>query len=195
MKNCIKVNTPIEYGVKMSKNNEEDKINSTTFKNLVGSLRYLTCIIPYILFRVGFVRKFIETLTITHLKALKRIIQYIKDTIDFDLFYEYSNNFELVDYSDINWSEDMDDRKRTTCFVFYMGNTIFTWSLKKQHIVTLSTCEAKYVGTTTCIYHFIWLRRLLKELRIPQEKPVEIYVDNSAVIITLANNQVFHDKN
>jgi len=42
--------------------------------------------------------------------------------------------------------------------------------------------------------HFIWLRRLLKELRIPQEKPMEIYVDNSATI-TLAKNQVFHNRN
>jgi hypothetical protein len=61
------------------------------------------------------------------------------------------NNFELVDYSNSDWSGDMDDRKRTTCFVFYMEDTTFTWSLKNQPIVTLSTCEAKYVGTTACI--------------------------------------------
>jgi len=39
-----KVNTRVECGVKMSKNDEGEKINSTTFKSLVGSLRYLTCI-------------------------------------------------------------------------------------------------------------------------------------------------------
>jgi hypothetical protein len=43
-----------------------------------------------------------------------------------------------VDYSNSDWSGDMDDRKRTTCFVFYMEDTTFTWSLKKQHVVTLS---------------------------------------------------------
>jgi len=53
----------------------------------------------------------------------------------------------------------MDDRKSTTGFVFYIGDTTFTWSSKKQSIVALSTCEAKYIATTSCVCHFIWLRR------------------------------------
>ena len=71
MKNCAKVNTPIEFGMNMSNNNEGEKINSTTFKSLVGSLKYLTCTHPNILFGVGLVSRFIETLTITHFKVLK----------------------------------------------------------------------------------------------------------------------------
>jgi hypothetical protein len=31
----------------------------------------------------------------------------------------------------------MDDRKSTTSFLFYMGDTKFTWSSKKLSIVTL----------------------------------------------------------
>lgn len=37
------MNTPIEYGVKLSKNNEGDKTNSLTFKSLVKSLKYMIC--------------------------------------------------------------------------------------------------------------------------------------------------------
>jgi hypothetical protein len=95
---------------------------------------------------------------------MKRILWYIKGPIDFGLFYGYSNSFELVGYSNSDWVRDMDDGKSTTGFVFYIGHTTFTWSLKKQSIVTLSTCEAEYVATTTCVCHFIWLKRLLKEL-------------------------------
>jgi hypothetical protein len=108
-----------------------------------------------------------ETPIMTHFKALKRILRYIKGTIDFGLFYSYSNSFYLVGYSDSDWAEDMDDRNSTTGFVFYMGDTVFTWSSKKQSIITLSTCEAEYVATTSCVCHSIWLRRLLKELRMP----------------------------
>jgi hypothetical protein len=53
-----------------------------------------------ILFEVGLVSRFIETPTMTYFKALKLILQYIKGTIDFGLFYGYSNSFELVGYSD-----------------------------------------------------------------------------------------------
>jgi hypothetical protein len=57
-------------GVKMSKNDERKKINSTTFKSLVGSLRYFTCTHPDIVFGVGLMSRFIETPTMTHFKAL-----------------------------------------------------------------------------------------------------------------------------
>ena len=43
----------------------------------------------------------------------------------------------------------MDDRKSTTSFVFFMGDTAFTWMSKKQPIITLSTCEAEYVVATS----------------------------------------------
>jgi hypothetical protein len=44
-----------------------------------------------------------KTPTMTHFKALKRILEYIKGTIDFGLFYDYSNSFELIGYNDNNW--------------------------------------------------------------------------------------------
>ena len=67
-------------------------------------------------------------------------------------------------YSDSDWARDMDDKKSTTGFVLYIGDITFTWSSKKQSIVTLSTCKVEYVPAITCVCHFIWIRRLLKEL-------------------------------
>jgi len=61
-----------------------------------------------------------------HLKALKWILRYIKGNVDFGLFYGYSNSFDLVDYSDSGWARDMEDKKSTTSFVFYMGDKTFT---------------------------------------------------------------------
>jgi len=131
-----------------------------------------------------------ETLTTTHFKALKRILRYIKGIVYFGLFYGYSNSFELISYNDSDWAEDMNDRKSIASFVFHMGDTIFTWSSTKQPIVTLSTCEAEYIVTTTYVYLFIWLRRLLKELRMSHKK---LYVDNSSTI-ALVKNLVFHER-
>jgi hypothetical protein len=112
-----------------------------------------------------------------HFKALKQILWYTKGTINFGLFYGYSNSFKLVDYSDSDWAGDMDDRKSTMIFVFYMGDTTFAWSSKKQSIITLSICEAEYIVTASRVCHSIWLRRLLKELWMSQEKPIKIYMD------------------
>lgn len=52
----------------------------------------------------------------------------------------------------------IDDRND---FTFYMGKMDFTWMPKKQQIVTLFTCEAKYVTAISCVCHAIWLRNML----------------------------------
>ncbi|KAK2994441.1 hypothetical protein RJ640_001257 [Escallonia rubra] len=69
----------------------------------------------------------------------------------------------------------------------------FTWTSKKQSIVTLSTCEAEYVAATLTVCHAIWLRSLLKELSFIQDESTQIYVDIKSAI-ALAKNPVFHDR-
>ena len=146
MDDCKPISTPIECGIKLSKDDEAEKVDPTLFKSLVGSLRYLTCTRPDILYATGLVSRYMETPTTTHFKSAKRILRYLKGTINFGLFYSISADYKLVGYSDSDWAGNIDDRKSTTGFVFFMGDTAFTWLSKKQPIVTLSTCEAEYVA-------------------------------------------------
>ena len=76
---------------------------------------------------------------------------------------------------------------------FSWGNTTFTWMSKNQSIVTLSTCEAEYIATTSYICHAVWLRNLLKKLGMSQEQPTKIFVDSKSAIV-LAKTPVFHDR-
>ncbi|KAE8667942.1 hypothetical protein F3Y22_tig00112352pilonHSYRG00005 [Hibiscus syriacus] len=193
MENCKPISTPAEYGIKMTKHEEGESVDPTFFKSLVGSLRYLTCTRPDILHAVGLVSRYMESPTTTHFKAAKRILRYLKGTIDFGLFYSVSNDYKLVGYSDSYWGGDIDNRRSTTGFVFFMGDIAFTWMSKKQSIVTLSTCEAEYVAATSCVCHAIWLRNLLKEIGLIQEEPTKVCVDNKSAI-ALAKNPVFHDR-
>ena len=125
------------------------------------------------------------------MKTTKRILR--KGTLDYGLLYSPSKDFKLVRYNDSNWVGDTDDRKSATIFVFYMGDTTFTWTSKKQPIVTLSTCEAKYIAATSSVCHAIWLRSLLKELQMSQEEAMKIFVDNK-LALAFAKNLVFHDR-
>ena len=96
----------------------EKKLDSTLFISLVGSLRYLTCTRPNIVFAVGVVSRFMEAPTSTHLKVAKRILSYLKSTIDLGLFYSSSDNFNLMGYCVSDYAVDVDDRKSTSGFVF-----------------------------------------------------------------------------
>lgn len=75
----------------------------------------------------------------SHLNVTKRVLHY--GTLNDGLFY--SQELKLIGYSDSDWGRDLDERKSTTGYCFYIGDAVLTWSSKKQAIVTLSTCEAE----------------------------------------------------
>ncbi|KAJ7959769.1 Retrovirus-related Pol polyprotein from transposon TNT 1-94 [Quillaja saponaria] len=125
------VNTPMECGVKLSKHDVGEKVDPTLFRSLVGSLRYLTCTRPDILYAIGVVSRYMESPTSTHMKTAKRILRYLRGTLDYGLFYSSSHIIDLVGYCDSDFAGDLDDRKSTTGFVFFMGNNTISWVSKK----------------------------------------------------------------
>ena len=89
MKNCMPVNTPMECGTKLSKFDDGADVDSTYYRSLIGSLRYLTCTRPGIMYSVGIVSQYMENPKSSHLKATKRILRYIKGIISHGLHYYY----------------------------------------------------------------------------------------------------------
>nr|GFB68654.1 retrovirus-related Pol polyprotein from transposon TNT 1-94 [Tanacetum cinerariifolium] len=98
-----------EHKAKPSKHDGGKVVDSTLFKSLVGSLRYLTCTRPDILFAVGLISHFMEAPTTKHLKIAKRILCYIKGTVDYGMFYSISEDFKLVEYNDSDWAGSKDN--------------------------------------------------------------------------------------
>ena len=72
-----------------------------------------------------------------HLMTAKRILHYMKGTLNFGLLYSPSKEFKLVGYSDSDWARDTDDRKSDSGFEFYMGHIAFACTSMKQPIVTI----------------------------------------------------------
>ncbi|XP_040930170.1 secreted RxLR effector protein 161-like [Gossypium hirsutum] len=128
-----------------------------------------------------------------HLIATKRIMRYIKGTMDHGLFYTHSQSLKLVGYSDSDYGGDLDDCKSTSGYLFYIGSMIFSWSSKKKQTVALSAFEAEYMAVATCTCQEIWLNNIFGELSIIQEDPITIYVDNKSTI-TLAKIPVSHSR-
>ncbi|GJY95415.1 retrovirus-related pol polyprotein from transposon TNT 1-94 [Tanacetum coccineum] len=117
---CNPVSTPIEHKAKPSKHDGGKTVDSTLFKSLVGSLCYLTCTRPDILFAVGLISRFIEEPTTKHLKIAKRILRYIKGAVDYGMLYSTSEDFKLVGYSDSDWARRKDDGRSTSGFLFFL---------------------------------------------------------------------------
>ena len=51
----------------------------------------------------------------------------------------------------------------------------------------------KYVAVTAAVNHAIWLKKLMFDLALVQEKPTPIYCDNKSILL-IAKNPMFHGR-
>jgi len=76
----IQQKNPIVPGYKLSKEGGGDVVDSTTFKQLVGSLRYLTPTRPDLVYSINLVSRYKEKPSEQHMLAAKRILRYVQGT-------------------------------------------------------------------------------------------------------------------
>jgi hypothetical protein len=132
MVNCNAVITPMETGSKLSRNSTDELVDATLYKQIIGSLRYL-CNTRYdISHSVGLVSRFMEQPRTCHLIAAKRIMRYIKGTIDHGVLMPSQNStnrkISVLEYSDSDWGGDQDDKKNTAGYLFMLGGALICLS-------------------------------------------------------------------
>jgi len=128
MKNCNSVSTPTDLSLKLIKDDARKKMNATLYKQMVGSLMYLTSTRLDIMYVVSLISRYMECPTEAHLLAAKRIFQYLKGTADYGFLYKRDKNSSLIGFSDSDCAEDLDDRKSTSRLVFMLNFGAVSWS-------------------------------------------------------------------
>lgn len=113
MYNCNYVKNLVVPGCRLSKNSDGGVVDVTLFKWLVGSLRYLTSTRPDLMFSMNLVSRYMEHPIEEHLLTAKRILTYVKYTIDFRVAYRKGRDEDLVGYADSDYIGDLDDKKIT----------------------------------------------------------------------------------
>jgi hypothetical protein len=138
--------TPISTSVKISSDLAGKSVDPSLYRNMLGSLLYLTTSQPDIAFSVGIYARFQANPKESHLTAVKRIIMYVNDTLSYGIWYSRETNLVVAGYSDADWAGNADDRKSTSGGCFYVGNNLVAWISKKQASISLSTAEAEYIA-------------------------------------------------
>ena len=128
--------------------------------------------------------------TSAHWTAAKRVLRYLKHTLDHGLFYR-SGSFTVNAYCDSDWAGDPDDRRSTCGYGVFVGPNLISWSAKKQPIVSKSSTEAEYRCLALVTAEVYWLRMLLCELKITIDSAPVVWCDNVSAL-ALASNPIFH---
>ena len=134
---------------------------------------YLTVTRPELMFVVCLISRYRADPKEEHILIAKRVLRYLKGTLDVGVYYKWSKDVNLLGYTDNDYAWDIDDRKSTSGFVFFPNGAAICWSSRKQKIVTLSSIEAEYVAATASAYYGVWLRVILKELGVLSSECIE----------------------
>ncbi|KAM3194681.1 hypothetical protein ACQJBY_070996 [Aegilops geniculata] len=194
MEDCNPSNTPMEARLKLSKESTAALVDKTTYRSIIGGLRYLVHTRPDISFAVGYLSRFMEKPAADHYAAVKHLLRYVAGTLDHGCAYERGEGvLQLTGYSDSDHAGDTDDRKSTTGVFFFLGKSPVSWQSQKQRVVALSSCEAEYMAATAAACQGIWLSRLLGEMLNKEAARPKLLVDNKSAI-SLEKNPVFHDR-
>ncbi|KAE8681852.1 hypothetical protein F3Y22_tig00111303pilonHSYRG00095 [Hibiscus syriacus] len=191
MLECKSTSTPMEPNIKMCAYKGKDLEDATMYRQLVGSLIYLTLTGPDISYAVGVMSRYMQNPKKPHLEAVRKILRYVKNTIDYGLLYKKCEDCRLVGYCDADYAGDHDTRRSTTGYVFKLGSGTISWCSKRQPMVSLSTTEAEYRAASMAAQESTWLIQLMNNLHQPVDYAISLYCDNQSAI-RLAENPVFH---
>lgn len=192
MLDCKPTSTPLAAKTPLTAADGDLLSFPTAYREVVGCLQYLTITRPDLAFAVNTVAQFMSTPRSSHMIAVKRILRYLKGTIDFGLTLRpQSLSTRISAYSDADWAGCPDSRRSTTGYLIYLGSNLISWCSKKQPTVARSSTESDYRSLAHACAETAWLSSFLVELGVHLQFPVHLHCDNLSATY-LAANPVFH---
>ena len=110
----------------------------------------------------------------THWKTLKQVFQYVQRILDVVLKYKLSDQLKLLEYLNSDWGKDLELRRFTSEYIFKMINESVFWSLKHQKIIILFFYKAEYMILIETTKKAVWIKKLLKELKLKKFRIIMI---------------------
>ncbi|GKE03196.1 ribonuclease H-like domain-containing protein [Tanacetum coccineum] len=122
-----------------------------------------------------------------HFSALKRILRYVRGTLDYGLQLFFSSTTDLVAYSDADWDSCPITRRSTSGYCVFLGNNLLSWSFKRQLTLSRFSAEAEYRGVANAVAETCWLRNLLRDLHTLLFSATLVYCDNVSAVYLSCN--------
>jgi histone deacetylase 1/2 len=169
----------------------EKMADPTVYRQAIGALQYLTNTRPDIAFSVNKLSQYMSSPTTDHWQGIKRIMRYLQGTQNYCLHIKPSTVLDIIGFSDADWATSIDDRKSIGGQCVFLGETLISWSSRKQRVVSRSSTESEYRALADLAAEIAWVRSLLNELKLPLPRKPILWCDNLSAK-ALASNPVMH---
>jgi len=192
MESCKEASTPMPSSCYMDADAAGKGVDQTKYRELIGSLLYLTASRLNIMFAICLSARYQANPKESHFKAAKRIMKYLKETSSVGLWYPFHSPIHLIGYSDSDFADCKLDRKSTSGTCHLLGSSLISWHSKKRACVALSTIESEYIAAGSCCAQILWLKQQLADFGLQISK-VPLMCDNTSAI-NLTKNQIQHSR-
>ncbi|GJS85872.1 ribonuclease H-like domain-containing protein [Tanacetum coccineum] len=193
---CKPVSTPLLENIILAhKEKEGDKFlkNVTNYQRLVGKLIYLTLTRPNISYFVHCLSQHMHAPLQSHMDLGLRVLRYLKGAPGSGIVFEKSEHMSLKVYANSDWAKCPVTRRSISGYYVIYNGCLTSWKCKKQATLSKSSAEAEYrsMAATTC--ELMWIVNILKDLKVTNLLPAELFCDNSAAI-QIDATPVMHEK-
>ncbi|XP_019433478.1 PREDICTED: uncharacterized protein LOC109340282 [Lupinus angustifolius] len=122
MLECNSTSTQVETGNILCKGVIGDQfVDSTLYRKLIRSLRYICNSRPDLDYGVGIVRRYMEDPRHSHKLTIKRLVRYLKGSMDYGVLFPVDKNEEpktMYGDTNVDWCSNKNDRKNTIGYLF-----------------------------------------------------------------------------
>ena len=203
MTDCKTVDTPMASGaiaLMVPYDGTTSRQDIEEYGSIVDSENYLACQTRCdVAYTVSVLSRFLTNPSPAHIKAAKRVLQYLKGTKYLSIVYSGDvHNHEMMKlhgFFDSDFAGDLHQRKSHSGSVFKLAGGVVSAVSKRQSVVAQSSTEAEYYSGAKAGQESEYLRQVLTEMGYKGEdaQRVELYGDNQGAL-ALAENPEFYQR-
>ena len=205
MENCHPAATPVATTMVFTKHDcpsDADRADMVEeqawYRSILASTLYFSiCTRPDITFAVSKLCKYMHNPGTEHIRALKRLLRYLKGTHTRCLVYDFSAPPPLsgaYGYYDAAHADDIDTRRSTMAYIFLYEGCAISWATKLHTYVTTSTNHSEYVASSKAAREAKWLHPVLSALQA-HDGPIPLFSDSAGAIAMNHNPIQAHGAN
>jgi hypothetical protein len=92
---------------------------------------------------------------------VKRILRYVKGTLDLPLLIRKLDSMLVSAFADADWADCPDDHRSTGGFAVFVGSNLVSWCARKQPIISGSCTEAEFKALANATAEIMWVQKML----------------------------------
>ena len=174
--------------------------DTTTYRQIVGAIRWLTLTRPDICFSLNNLARNMSNPGPEHLFAAMHLLRHLRKTADDGIHYRHAGGQFLIEaYADSDLGGDNEKYQSTAGYMIRLNHysAPVSFASRLMHDVATSTCHAEYVALYEATREVVHLRGLLGEL-LPSHclpLPASKILGDNAGALALCKNPKHNKRN